>query len=89
MEHPPTPRLSEHARQRCREMGVTTHRVKRILRDPDLSYASGRGKVAWRRDDPAIAVVYVMDGATPFALTVVPRTQERYERATTDEGNTT
>lgn len=61
-------------------MGVTTKRVKRILRDPDLTYKSGEGRLAWRSDDPTIAVVYVDNDGTPVALTVVPRTSERYER---------
>lgn len=30
-----TIRLSQHARDRCKEMGVSTKEVKRALRDPD------------------------------------------------------
>ena len=82
MEHPQTPRLTDHARQRCQEMGVATKRVKRILRDPDMGYTAREGRhIAWRRDDPTIAVVFVMREGIRLALTVVPRTQERYERS--------
>jgi len=34
----PTPVLTEHARQRCREMGLSTKVAKRIVQHADVSY---------------------------------------------------
>lgn len=80
-----TARLSAHARERCAEMGVVTKRVKRIVRQPDVDYCSrdarGDARIAYRSDDPAIAVVYVPgDDGRPFVLTVVWHTPVPYAR---------
>jgi hypothetical protein len=75
-----TPKLTHHARQRCLEMGVTTKRVKRMVRQPDVDRPSrGRRRIAVRDDDPAIACVYEQD-EPPLVITVLWRTQELYER---------
>jgi hypothetical protein len=81
MTHPPTPTLSFHARLRCGQMDVRTRRVKTIMRDPDMTYDAGHGaRMAWRRDDPTILVVYVEEAGKRHAVTVLPRTYERYHR---------
>ncbi len=78
----PTPKLTSHARLRCTQMRVQTKRVKRILSDPDLTYTSRSAQIAWRADDPAIAVVFVThhQSGQRVALTVIWRTQEEYSR---------
>lgn len=85
---PTTPRLSEHARQRCVEMGVRTARVKAILRNPDMTWVGnapghppGRS-FAWSAADPDIAVYFALHDGVPVAITVVPRTYETYVRTT-------
>ena len=77
----PTPRLTEHARQRCLEMGVLTKRVKDILRRPTMTYVSRDGHIAWSAADPSIAVIYTDDGPVRVAITVVPRTYDDYVRS--------
>lgn len=57
-----TPVLTDHARSRCREMGVSTKRAKRVVADPSITY---RGSLRYRpgrrvavRCDDSIAVVF-------------------------------
>ena len=55
----PTARLSEHARQRCREMGLRTKAVKAVVADPEMDTPApngGRLLVAG-----ALAVIYDAD----------------------------
>lgn len=84
-----TPRLTDHARQRCVEMGISTGRVKRVVADPDVSYPGGREhanscRVAYRGDDPAIAVVYFTDDdEVPVVASVLWRTAKTYTRPET------
>lgn len=40
-----TPVLTDHARSRCREMGVSTKRAKRVVADPSITY---RGSLRYR-----------------------------------------
>lgn len=69
-----------HARQRAREMGVSLERVLRIARNPSMTYPSRGGQVAWRSDDPTVALVLVHETKGLVVVTVVPRTQEEYVR---------
>lgn len=39
----PTARLSEHARQRCREMGLCTKAVKAVVADPEMDTPARNG----------------------------------------------
>ncbi len=39
----PTARLSEHARQRCREMGLRTKAVKAVVADPEMDTPAPNG----------------------------------------------
>jgi IS5 family transposase len=81
-------RLSKHARERCREMGVRTGVVKRIVRNHRVSWrteyreGSGRRVVATSSEFPDIAVVYASEAYPPVVVTVLWRTEERYDRAT-------
>lgn len=62
-------------------MGVTTKRVKRIVRDPHVDYVSyydSSRRVCFRTDDD-ITVVYE-PGTPPRVVTVLWRSQETYER---------
>ena len=83
-----TAQLCQHARDRCREMGIGTKDVKRLMRNPDLIRPAGlfdetEGRMLACSDQvPGIAVIYVMlNGDQPLVITVVPRTYEEYERA--------
>ena len=81
-DQPPTPRLSQHARQRCDEMHVGTKRVKRLLRSPDVVRCSYNDRYLAVSDaDPEIAVVFAKhpDG-TCTVITVLYRTYEDYTR---------
>jgi hypothetical protein len=81
-------KLSEHARERCREMGVRTKVVKRIVRNHKLSWRTeyregcSRRVVAVSSEYPNLAVVYASEVYPPVVVTVLWRTQERYDRAT-------
>jgi hypothetical protein len=80
-DYPPTPQLCDHARQRCAEMGISTRRVKRVIREPDLSYCTYEGRMMMCRfDEPDFRVVVNTDGDVPVAVTVVWWTDEVYER---------
>ena len=69
-----TPRLTDHARQRCEEMGITTKRVKRIVSDPHSNRCTRDDRwVAVRDDDPEISVVYVKGPEYPIVVTVLYR----------------
>ena len=64
------------------EMDVSSKRVKRIVRNPDLRRVchSNRWMVT-RDDEPRIAVVYMMDETeAPLVITVLVRSYEEYAR---------
>lgn len=76
-----TPRLTEHARERCEEMGITTDRVKRVVRDPHLAYDSKNGyRVVCRSDEPTFRVVISERPDETVVVTVIWWTSEQYER---------
>lgn len=79
---PGTARMTEHARRRCVEMRVGTKRVKRLLRNPDITRTSYMGRYLAVSDaDPEIAVVYAKgaDG-TCTVITVLYRQYSYYQR---------
>ena len=79
---PLTAKLSEHARRRCLEMHVTTKRVKKLVRQPDITRTSYNGRwLAVSDADPEIAVVYAKapDG-TCTVITVLYRQLDYYRR---------
>lgn len=73
-----TPRLTDHARQRCREMGLGTKEVKRAFRLPALDYPGperhghnrllvgldGRLAIAYRPGDPPVVMTVLWNGQT-------------------------
>lgn len=68
-----TPRFTEHARQRCTEMGLTTKQVKRTFRTAALDYPGPEQHGANRiRVGDGIAIAYSIgpDG-TPVVCTVL------------------
>jgi hypothetical protein len=68
--HGATARLTDHARQRCREMGVLTKVVKRLVRDPKIRYPSWSGRFV--ACDGTLAVVYAIDpDSVPAVITVL------------------
>lgn len=80
-----TPRISQHARERCAEMGISTKIAKQIIRRPDLIRpsrsvgGSEKGLVMVTSDRyPEYAVVYCP--ADEVVVTVLFRTCERYRR---------
>lgn len=77
-----TPKLTNHARERCVEMHISTKRAKRVVRNADVRRPAERGAVlATWQGDPAIAVIYVEDQEpVPLITSVVWRTREQYER---------
>jgi hypothetical protein len=81
-DRPTTARLTNHARQRCDEMRVQTKRVKRLVREPDITRTSYDGRwLAVSDRDPEIAVVYAKhpDG-TCTVITVLYRQYDTYIR---------
>jgi hypothetical protein len=81
----PTPRMTKHARERCVEMGISTKVAKAIVRNVDMTY-SGSPKhdndamLAYCDQHPDHVVVFAMDEDVPVILTVLPRTNEYYQR---------
>jgi hypothetical protein len=73
-----TPRMSQHARLRCTQMGVTTKRAKHVVRHADVVYPGSpdvpHSFIALCEADRQIAVVYARepDGALTV-LTVLYR----------------
>jgi hypothetical protein len=61
-------------------MGVSTKRVKRLMRDHTTSWEShGRYRMASSERDPAIVVVYDPLPWGDLVITVLPRTYDRYD----------
>lgn len=85
MDHNLTPRMTRHALDRCKEMGIPARLAKAIWRKADTTYPSpkdGRDAVvAFSSLFPGYAVV-VAEGrdGRPTVLTVVFRTTETYDR---------
>lgn len=78
-----TPRLSQHARQRCKEMGISTRLVKRIVQNADVSFpatpsSDGRPTqmLTWSKEE-RYRVVLSDDNVV---LTVLFRCTETYVR---------
>lgn len=79
----PTPRLTDHARERAAEMGFSTKVAKKIVREPDLDYSSySDRRVASRNDHPEIRVVYRPGEGDepPLIVTILWNTTEIYTR---------
>jgi hypothetical protein len=71
--------MSNHARLRCEQMGISTKVAKRIVRSHDVAWTDADGRsVATSEAHPDLAVVYA-DGVV---ITVLYRTQNAYVRPT-------
>lgn len=77
-----TPRLTNHARLRCLQMGVRTKRVKRIVREPHVDYPSYGNRICYR-DDDELAVVYTPTGSGALVITVLYNLKTDYAREVT------
>lgn len=79
-------RLSPHARERCEQMGIRTAVVKQVVRHHTTLWHTRRPEnnsflsVASSTAFPTITVVYSQDVEPPLVVTVLWKTQERYER---------
>ncbi len=64
-------RLTEHARQRRKQMRVTEHRIEETLAEPDTIYPGGVShpgpRTCYQRDD----LVVVVDDTTEDIVTVL------------------
>lgn len=70
-EHPPTPKLTQHARERCEEMGLNTKQAKRVVQDPEITYEGNHcGETIAISGDLAVPFVVQEDGV-PRILTVL------------------
>lgn len=81
-----TPRLTDHARARCAEMGISTKVAKAIVRHADIrrpAKPDEPGIAATSRRHPDYAVVYVERADGPVIVTVLFNTREFYARAGT------
>lgn len=81
-EYPATPILSQHARERCAEMGIRTRVAKDIVRHADVVRAGKRGDDALMATSdryPEYAVVFGPRDP-PIIVTVLFREQETYVR---------
>lgn len=78
----PTPVMSEHARQRCVEMGISTKVAKRIVQNPVLTYPTpqhGDDRVIIRSNHhPEYAVAY--DQGSNTVCTVIFNCYDFYAR---------
>jgi hypothetical protein len=54
--------LTDHARERCAQMGISTKLVKRVLSDPDITYQPRTGEWFARRDDIIVPFTLRRDG---------------------------
>jgi hypothetical protein len=77
-----TPRITPHAAERCRQMGISTKVPKRIIREATMTRPGYGGRiVAWSVDHPDFLVVYVEKGdEPPMVVTVLWKTSEWYQR---------
>lgn len=78
-----TPTLTEHARERCIEMGISTKVAKFIVLNASVRRPGRAGSdalIATCDTYPDYAVVYAPE-QPPLIITVVFRTTENYVRA--------
>lgn len=79
------PKMTEHARQRCAEMGISTKVAKRMVKNPSVTHTTKKGdgdRIICTSDEyPLYVVVYSVgrDGNI-WIITVLFNTQIRYKR---------
>lgn len=75
--------LSDHARERCAEMGISTKVAKQIVRYRSCTYRDHAGGDRWISTStrhPKYAVVWAEDRGRPVIVTVLFNIPEDYER---------
>lgn len=72
--------MTDHARERCTEMGISTKVAKRIVQYADATWTHGPKVLAVSDRHPAYTVVYVMEEDQPVVCTVLFRRAEDYVR---------
>lgn len=83
----PTPVLSQHARDRCAEMEISTKVAKRIVQHAELCYpgmpawSSGADTVIYRWKGEPRYVVCCVQGDPDVVISVLFNTPDFYERA--------
>lgn len=87
MNGPVTPRMTEHARERCAQMGISTKVAKRIYQHADVvrtaSHAEAGQQVATWDGEPDYAVLFghcLRGSEIPVIITVFFRTRHDYIR---------
>lgn len=87
MNHDQTPRMSQHARERCRQMGLSTKVAKAIFRAPGVVRPADNGnQTEWPNFmvtsdlHPEYALVVADHPTGPVVVTVVFRVIETYQR---------
>ena len=77
-----TPSLSFHARERCREMGISTKVAKRIVQQADLTRPDGKGHlISTSQQHPDYLVVHSDPALGPVVVvTVAFRCEGKYVR---------
>lgn len=76
-----TPKISDHARERCAEMGISTKVAKQIVKNPSLTrpgHTVETRRFVTSTLHPDYAVIY--DEATNEVVTVLFYCTERYIR---------
>ena len=84
MDYPATPQLTDHARERCAEMGIRTRVVKQIWRTRTLTYVmfDQPGKIRVTSDKhPEYALIVDEEGERPVIITVLFASDQSYVRA--------
>lgn len=87
MDHTLTPKMSRHALDRCREMGIVTKVAKAIYRHPCVTRPGAHGHdTTWDRyivlcdHHPEYAIVVEDRAGVPWVVTVIFNTREFYQR---------
>lgn len=60
-------RLSPHAKQRRKEMGVTEHRIEAAIADPEMKYPSYANRTCFQRE----AIVVVVENGSGDVVTIL------------------
>lgn len=88
LDHNRTPRMSRHALERCKEMGIPAKAAKAIFRNPAVVRPSAKGHpdkghpvyIVTSDLSPLYAIVVADEPGRALVLTVVFRTSATYVR---------
>ena len=81
-DYPPTPVLTDHARERCAEMGIPAKLAKRIWRNRTLTRGlhDQHRVIATCADHPDYSLVVDDTGEVPVIITVLFTCVDKYTR---------